>query len=190
MTYQTPYPETIKHPKAFDRNKPPGFDGVFDWTWMLNEFTPNGQAKATDTPMDVDALKERRGHLLICETKEVGVPWQRGTAIGLFTLAHAHPNITLMSIWGKLEPEFGEVFMEVPGGKQERYQWRGRDEATAVVAAWYAMANKNPITTAPSANLLRLQGDDLKQWNEMRKAQANGNFNSPQWATREETTNG
>jgi len=59
------YPETIKYPEAFKASLPAGYDGIFDWSFLLPIF------KGTKiTPMDIDALVERHGRILIFETKQ------------------------------------------------------------------------------------------------------------------------
>ena len=55
----------IRNRLLFDADPPAGFDGVFFWDFLKGAFD---QCE----PMDLDAVVERRGHLLTFETKE---PW-------------------------------------------------------------------------------------------------------------------
>lgn len=73
---------TINHPERFGRAKPAGFDGVFEWDFLLPAF-----AGTKITPMDIDCIIERNGQFLVFETKDNGAPIPRGQVITLETLA-------------------------------------------------------------------------------------------------------
>jgi hypothetical protein len=60
---------TIIRPETFQRHLPAGYDGLFDWDFLLPAFAPTNIK-----PMDLDALVERQGHFLVFETKNPGVP--------------------------------------------------------------------------------------------------------------------
>lgn len=57
----------INNRAKFDREKPAGFDGVFDWDYLLPAFPRNIQ------PMDWDAVVEISRRFLVFETKDLGV---------------------------------------------------------------------------------------------------------------------
>lgn len=87
----------IKHPERFNQAKPAGFDGLFDWDFL----TPAFQGTKIE-PMDIDAVIERRGKVLIFETKEPGKSIPLGQEITFNTLLKiGKGNIHLMVIYGK-----------------------------------------------------------------------------------------
>ena len=66
----------IRSIAVFQRDLPAGYDGLFMWDFLKGAFGP------TIMPMDFDAVVERRGSLLVFETKAPGtvIPaGQRGT---------------------------------------------------------------------------------------------------------------
>lgn len=66
----------------FDRAKPAGFDGVFDWDFLLPAF-----AGTKITPMDIDCMIERKGKFIAFETKAKGAVIPLGQSIALEQLA-------------------------------------------------------------------------------------------------------
>jgi len=56
---------TIKFPDTFARSEPAKFDGVFDWDFLKSCWP--GKIE----PTDIDGVVERKGHVLIFETKDV-----------------------------------------------------------------------------------------------------------------------
>ena len=125
-------PDTIKHPETFLRGMGEDFDGVFDWSWTA-ECWPNPR----DKPMDIDGFKERRGHCLFFETKDPGVDPPLGQMIGLKSLWEK-PDCSVMLIWGKLEPLYGQFWFENSSAIE---YWEGRDHAVDLVRRWYQHAN-------------------------------------------------
>lgn len=90
-------PETIKHPDAFARTLPFGFDGVFDWSFLLPIFEGT-----KITPTDIDGLVERFGHILIFETKPPDKEVPPGQRIALERLvALGRGNIRVIVLYGK-----------------------------------------------------------------------------------------
>ena len=125
-------PSTIHSPSMFLSSPPAGFDGVFDWSWMVGCW-PN----LKDKPMDIDCLKERRGQFLLFETKKIGAPIPKGQMIALEAL-HRLGCFTIMLIYGKPWPQHGEIWY--PGSKVRR-EWASVDEARDLVSRWYAWAD-------------------------------------------------
>jgi len=70
----------IQHPKRFNEWLPASFDGVLAWDF-LKPVLPG-----RITPMDIDAVIERRGHVLLFESKDEGVPIKQGQLLTLETL--------------------------------------------------------------------------------------------------------
>ena len=73
---------TIRKPKAFFAGLAAGFDGVFEWDFLLPAFYQSDREKQIE-PMDWDAVVERRGKFLVFETKDGEVPIPLGQQITL-----------------------------------------------------------------------------------------------------------
>lgn len=132
-------PDTINDPKKFVNSAPAGFDGVFDWRWMVGCF-----GKASITPMDLDALIERNGHFLVLETKEVGVPIPYGQLLTLKQL-YRLGCFTVLFIQGKGIPEFAKVWCEPgfhDGLKQPRFKEVDVMKCREFVRQWWRYADK------------------------------------------------
>jgi hypothetical protein len=125
-------PSTIHSPSVFLSSPPAGFDGVFDWSWMVGCW-----ADPTDKPMDLDCFKERKGQFLVCETKKPGKKIPRGQ-MRAFEALHGLGCFTVMIIYGKPWPEFGEIWFP---GTDARREWKGVDEARDLVRRWFAWAD-------------------------------------------------
>lgn len=134
----TELPDTIKYPDGFNRAKPAGHDGVFDWRWTRGCF---GDTKIT--PMDFDAVVERRGHYLVMETKNPGVPIPSGQEITLQNLPVAK-SFTVMKIVGKEEPQSIEIIH--PNGTKETVI--GIEAAKKAVRDWYQRADAGEIRSS------------------------------------------
>jgi len=65
----------------FNKDKPAGFDGIFSWDFLKPAF----QGTKIE-PMDLDAVVERNGHVLVFETKDSGKEIPYGQKITLKTL--------------------------------------------------------------------------------------------------------
>lgn len=127
-------PATIKHPAGFLRAQPAGFDGVFDWTWTHGCF---GDTKIT--PMDLDAVIERKGQFLVMETKDIGVQVPQGQ-LYTFQSMHRLGCFTFMIIHGKTQPERSVCWYPHPS--KIKVELTGVDAARAFVARWYSWANR------------------------------------------------
>lgn len=68
----------LKHRERFEEWLPASYDGLFDWDFLKPAF---GQTKIE--PMDFDAVVERRGHVLIFETKGAGALLKQGPILTL-----------------------------------------------------------------------------------------------------------
>jgi hypothetical protein len=125
------YPKTIKNEKAFKESAPPGFDGIFDWSWVTGCF---GDTKIM--PMDIDGIVERKGNFLIFETKRIGTPVPRGQMITLNKLIEVG-KMTVMIIYGKKLPERFTIIY--PNGVKKDYI--GLEKAKERVASWFRYAD-------------------------------------------------
>lgn len=76
----------IKDPEGFNSSPSAGFDGVFDWDFLLPAFAPTKIA-----PMDLDAVIERGGKFLVFETKKGETEIPRGQIITLERLVETGP---------------------------------------------------------------------------------------------------
>ncbi len=126
-------PSTVDYPDAFRRSPPAGFDGAFHWAWA-NECFPNPK----DRLMDIDGFKDRRGQILIFETKDLGVKIPLGQMIGLKTL-HRTGVVAVMLVWGKEEPDNGEFWFP---RSPKIIKWSGVKEAQDLVRRWYNWADR------------------------------------------------
>lgn len=89
----------INHHSRFETWLPAFFDGEFEWDFLNPAFV--------DTkimPMDFDAVVERRGHILIFETKIPGKGMPKGQAITLTTMWR-DKGATVMCLEGKTAPD-------------------------------------------------------------------------------------
>ena len=87
----------IIYPKKFAEAKAAGFDGIFDWDFLLPAF-----AGTKIMPMDIDAIVERKGRFLIIETKESGKSIPQGQEITLKSLLNLGKGAVLVLIlYGK-----------------------------------------------------------------------------------------
>jgi len=126
-------PDSILYPETFDKSKPAGFNGIFDWSWTKGCF-----GNTNIKPMDFDAVVERFRHYLVMESKEEGKEIPQGQLITLNNLYIAK-DFHVMKIWGKYEPK--EFIIRYPTGKEKIYH--GVDSARNFVIWWFEKANKN-----------------------------------------------
>lgn len=109
---------TIRNQEIFDKEAPAGFDGVFDWDYLI----PAVQ-KATGRriePMDIDCHIEVNGQHLIFETKRRNASIPNGQKKALLEL-WAKGDHTVIFMWGKSEPVRLEVFY--PSGHRIQHSW-------------------------------------------------------------------
>ena len=82
----------ILFPERFNQAKPANFDGVFDWDFLKPAF-----AHTKIEPMDIDAIVERHGKVLIFETKAPDREISKGQKITLNPLlALGRGNVHVM----------------------------------------------------------------------------------------------
>ena len=103
LELNTKLPSTILYPDTFNRSKPAGFDGVYDWTTVT---ILNGKScyDRRVRPMDFDAGVEAGGQHLVEETKDPGVPVPDAQLDSLGHLVNTK-TITVVILWGKDEPK-------------------------------------------------------------------------------------
>jgi len=91
----------INYPDKFKQAQPAGFDGVFDWDFLLPAF------KGTNIkPMDIDGTVERKGKILLYETKDPDKQIPLGQTITLNTfLEIGLGKINVFVLYGKTPSE-------------------------------------------------------------------------------------
>lgn len=118
----------IKYPDRFHQASPAGFDGIFDWDFILPAFEGT-----KITPMDIDAMVERNGKFLLFETKCPGKEIPQGQVIALTNLIiMGKGNVSLLVIYGKSEFEIEAV--------ERWYYFNGR-----LIKEGYEMGNSNKV---------------------------------------------
>ena len=151
----------IKHPDKFSSWLPALFDGQFHWEFLKPAF---GDTRIE--PMDFDAVVERRGKMLILETKQPGVDILLGQAL---TLTQAwRMGASIMVVSGKTPQTIdgfaiysGPVDCQVGDKPIKPADWT---DVLYAVRRWYCMADGQP---APS----REEWDnDLWLWDHAREA--------------------
>ena len=134
-------PSTIKYPGAFKASLPAGYDGVFDWSFLLPVFEGT-----KIEPMDIDGLVERHGKVLFMETKGSGVPIPQGQIIAYKTLLTiGKGKIHLMIFYGKTSSTIkglDEWYYSQGVIKQKGYQGCDWNYVFERVKAWFNWANE------------------------------------------------
>jgi len=127
---------TVKYPDRFNRALPAGFDGLFDWDFLLPAFQGT-----RITPMDLDAVVERNGQFLVFETKENGAPIPVGQTITLERLVLK--GITVIVLRGKTAAEINgfDVWKLRRGEVWKRHIPGTADELVAKVREWFIWAS-------------------------------------------------
>lgn len=141
-------PSTILHPDSFRESQWSiecphchsiiGFDGIFDWGWVINAIREADPANKI-MPMDFDGVVERHNHYLVFETKDVG---KKAIEAQIWTLERLRiaKTFTVMQVWGKRNPEHIKMIWQ-NGGTQE---YPG-NRAYEIVTRWFRAANLNRI---------------------------------------------
>ena len=129
----------IVYPKRFHEALPAGFDGVFEWDFLMPAFEPT-----KIQPMDLDALVERRMRFLGFETKSGDVPIPKGQQITLENLVRTG-FFTIIVIRGKTAEAIKgwEVWYWGKKSKDVVKKWidGDSDALTAFVKRWFKWAN-------------------------------------------------
>ncbi len=95
----------IRNRKAFHEFTPAGFDGVFEWDFILPAFEGT-----KITPMDFDAVIERNGMFLIFETKHIGAPVPLGQQITLEQIIRlGRGKVHVFVLQGKSAPSVARI---------------------------------------------------------------------------------
>ena len=121
----------------FFEDLPAGFDGVFDWDFLLPIFEGT-----KITPMDIDAIIERNGNALIVERKRPGKDIPLGqkitlefllkTGLGKITIFHIADDFSLFGEWHFLNKKIKTIYHANPS----RFLFYDR------VSLWWKKANK------------------------------------------------
>lgn len=132
------HPSTIRNPELFDKMRPAGFDGVFDWSWTEGCFHRKPEWK-DPKPMDIDACVEVRGRLLVFETKNPGASIPHAQAATLKAL-ESTGIATILLVYGKALPEYCK-HRDASGNWATIY---GVDMARGFCRAWFLWADSQP----------------------------------------------
>jgi len=131
----------IIYPDTFKAMPPAGFDGVFDWDFLLPAFEGT-----KIQPMDIDAVVERHGRILMIETKSPNKEIPQGQKITLEALlALGKGKIHIMIIYGKTPDTIVEIEeWHFRNGKIIKGQRRGCDSDFVLqrVTDWFQWANE------------------------------------------------
>lgn len=132
------HPDTINYPDTFDKAKPAGFDGVFDWSWTQGCF-----GAGNITPMDIDGMVERKGNFIVFETKGINVPVPPGQLYTLESLYRLNV-FTIVFVAGKERPEALKVW-HAKGFRGQKKMSEFVDcsigQCRAFVSKWYEFAD-------------------------------------------------
>jgi hypothetical protein len=101
----------INNEKYFNKGLPAGYDGLFDWDYLIPAFSGT-----KIRPMDVDGLVERNGRFILFETKEPESTIPRGQQITLRAL-HKLGCFTIFFIEGKKKEEVCKLWILWPADK-------------------------------------------------------------------------
>jgi len=128
---------TILYPKRFEEAAAAGFDGIFDWDFLLPAFEPTKIA-----PMDWDAVIERRGSFLVFETKQPGASIPDGQRYALEAAVRTG-NFTIIILFAKTALDIcgWEVWFLI-NDRVVKKQLRGNSkELTSFVRRWFLKAS-------------------------------------------------
>lgn len=124
--------------ESFTDALPAGYDGIFDWDYLLPAWSGTGCR-----PMDVDAMIERGGAFLLFETKAPGKDIPEGQARALWALAQL-PGVTVIHCAKRAADVDGfDVW------SRGRATWH-RGDADALIAfcrKWFLRASENTYAT-------------------------------------------
>ncbi len=135
------YPQTIKYPKAFESSLPAGYNGIFDWSFLLPIF----QGTKIE-PMDIDGLVERYGRILIFETKQPDKDIPSGQVRALEALLRLGRGfVCIMVLYGKSATTIAE--MEEWHYRKGRIRKSARKTCDSLyvkerVTSWFKWANR------------------------------------------------
>ena len=130
---------TVLYPKRFREAAPAGFDGIFEWDFLMPAFEPT-----KIQPMDLDGLVERRMRFLGFETKDDGVPIKDGQRITLESLVRTQ-FFTIIVTRGKTAEAIKGWEVWYWGAKSKKifkkYIEGDSVALTAFVKRWFKWAN-------------------------------------------------
>lgn len=133
---------TVLFPDRFRIANPAGFDGLFNWDFLLPIFKPTKIA-----PMDIDAAIERKGKILLFETKDPGRDIPLGQRLTLERMViYGNGNISLFVVYGKTDQSI-EAMEEVHYARKKNHLiWTKKISCDAEyvylrVSKWWIWAN-------------------------------------------------
>ena len=136
---------TIKHPKAFFRESPANYDGVFNWDF-LNFVFPR-----RITPTDIDGNVEINGHFLRFETKsphiDTNLRDQAGQRLSIYRDVIMSSGRVIYLMIGKNEKTLSGFRVvsfwknNLMIGNAKKYQ---SDDIIKFCQTWSAFADRNP----------------------------------------------
>jgi hypothetical protein len=128
-------PETIKNPDSFFNSLPCEFDGIFDWSFLIDCFIGTNIK-----PMDIDAIIEKNGNFLVIETKSKGIPIPLGQQI-TFEALWELGVFSILFIYGKKNPETFAFWYPRNGKKKRKtISGYGETEVKNIIKKWFEWA--------------------------------------------------
>jgi len=134
---------TVLYPERFKEAAAAGFDGTFEWDFLIEAFKPT-----KIQPMDLDCLVERRRRFLAFETKDGDVPIPQGQLITLESLVMTG-FFTVVILRGKTADAIQgwEVWYLGKQSNSVHKRWHDGNAAdlTAFVKRWFDWASRTPL---------------------------------------------
>jgi len=133
----------IRNSSLFNDNLPAGFDGVFDWDFLIECFAPT-----KIQPMDFDAVVERNGHFLIFETKPENTEIPLGQKLTLERIIQTNMRLsrgsfTVFLLYGK-DTVYHKFDIWYPNGRKVTIPLddNPRDTIKERVRGWFEYAEQ------------------------------------------------
>jgi hypothetical protein len=129
---------TIKYRRSFEAARPAGFDGEFDWDFLLPAFEGT-----KITPMDLDCVVEKNGKFLVFETKLKDAPISLGQQIMLERLVETK-LFNVIILRGKRAEDIHswDHWFEKSSRVEKKYYEGEAADLTAFVRRWFEWACK------------------------------------------------
>jgi len=137
-------PDTIRHKEEFLSALPAGYDGPLDWGFAQGAFPLSNGRFASFT--DVDAIVERRGNFLLCESKSWGCEVPIGQSILLDAL-YARGGVTILFLMPKGAPREAHAWNQKgfrDGLKHEAFSAVTPTALNKYCSLWWRYASARP----------------------------------------------
>ena len=129
----------VLYPERFKQAAPAGFDGIFEWDFLLPAWAPT-----KIEPMDFDAVVERHGNFLVFETKEPGASIPRGQEITLKTAVRTG-HFWVVVLYAKVAEQITGWELWYLGTKSKKFRIKKFEgnaaDLTAFCRRWFLWAS-------------------------------------------------